>query len=128
MPYIPPVQFSPSSDSVPTSKPSNDAMPRLNGYADPDALVHMSVDGQEVSVAATEWGNWTVTSPELDETQLKELIYGHFRRLPANGHLYVKEPRPSDDWLISVDHGSASWDGGGRRQPKYDFKTTSNGM
>ena len=55
-------------------------------------------------------------------------VPARFRRLPANGDLCVKESRPSNDWSTSVDHGSASWDGGGCRRPNCDFKVISNGM
>jgi len=60
-------------------------------------------------------------------THLRESICRNFRRLPANGYPSVKEPRPSDDWLTLVDHGSASWDGGACRQPNRDFKVILNG-
>ena len=54
------------ADSTPgTSSGTNEAMPRFGGRVDPGQEVHVSVDGQETTIAPTGDGTWTWTSPEL---------------------------------------------------------------
>ncbi len=42
-------------------------MPRFGGRIDPGQSVHISVDGEETTIAPTPSGSWTHTVPELDD-------------------------------------------------------------